>query len=51
MFSLHEFIELLEKMPLKEDFELDYIVGFVQELQGKNVFADDFSLLQIIFRL
>jgi hypothetical protein len=51
MFQLHEFIELLEEMPLKKDFELDYIVECVQKLQGKKVFADDFSLLQIIFGL
>lgn len=49
MFQLHEFIDLLTKTPRKEGFELDYLVQFTQNIQGKTIFADDFSLVQIIF--
>ncbi len=49
MFELHEFIDLIRKTPRKEGLELDYLVQFVQNIQGKTSFPDDFSLLQIIF--
>ena len=49
MLTLKEFIDLLTKTPRKEGFELDYLVQFTQNIQGKTLFVDDFSLLQIIF--
>jgi sigma-B regulation protein RsbU (phosphoserine phosphatase) len=49
LFELHEFIELLKKTPRREGLELDYLVQFIQNIQGKNTFPDDFSLIQIIF--
>lgn len=49
MLELKEFIELLTKIPRKEGSGLDYLVQFTQNIQGKSLFADDFSLLQIIF--
>lgn len=49
MLTLREFIDLLTKTPRKEGFELDYLVQFTQNIQGKTLFVDDFSLLQIIF--
>jgi sigma-B regulation protein RsbU (phosphoserine phosphatase) len=49
MLELHEFIDLLMKSPKKEGYELDYIVQFIQNIQGKTLFPDDFSLLQFIF--
>lgn len=49
MLELHEFIDVLAKIPRKEKGELDYIVEYTQELQGKKLFADDFSLLLIHF--
>ncbi len=49
MLELHEFIDLLTKTPRKKGSELDYLVQFTQNIQGKILFADDFSLLQIIF--
>jgi sigma-B regulation protein RsbU (phosphoserine phosphatase) len=49
MLALKEFINLLTKTPRKEGFELDYLVQFTQNIQGKTLFIDDFSLLQVIF--
>lgn len=49
MLTLHEFIDLLNKTPRKAELKLDYIVQVIQEIQGKKVFMDDFSLLEINF--
>lgn len=49
LFELHDFIDLLKKAPRREGYELDYLVQFIQTIQGKSVFKDDFSLIQIIF--
>lgn len=49
MMNLHEFIDLVLQTPRKQGSELDYIVQFVQNIQGKTVFVDDFSLLQVTF--
>lgn len=49
LFELHEFIDLLKKTPRKEGLELDYLVQFIQNIQGKTSFPDDFSILQVIF--
>lgn len=49
MMNLHEFIDFLLKVPKKEQSELSYIVDHIQAIQGKNVFDDDFSILQISF--
>lgn len=49
METLNEFVDLLLKTPNKNEIELDYIVQFTQNIQGKLVFADDFSILEMIF--
>ncbi len=49
IMTLHEFINLLLKTPRRKGSELDYILQFVQNIQGKTVFGDDFSLLQLTF--
>lgn len=49
MQTLQEFLELLTGAPKKEGMELDYIVRATQALQGKPVFADDFSIIEMTF--
>lgn len=49
MLDLHDFIELVEATVDKKEGQLDHLVHFMQDLQGRAVFADDFSLLQVIF--
>lgn len=49
MQTLQEFLELLAKAPKEEGIELDYIVKTIQGIQGKAVFADDFSIVELIF--
>lgn len=49
MQTLREFLELLATAPKDEGVELNYIVQATQALQGKAVFADDFSIIEFIF--
>jgi sigma-B regulation protein RsbU (phosphoserine phosphatase) len=49
IMNFHEFKDLLLKTPRRKGSELDYILQFIQNIQGKTIFGDDFSLLQVIF--
>lgn len=49
MLTLKEFIELLNKTLLQGKYQLDDIVEVIQDIQGKKIFPDDFSLLEINF--
>lgn len=51
MLMLRDFIDLLMKTPRRGGGELDYLVQFIQNIQGKSFFVDDFSLLQISFEI
>jgi phosphoserine phosphatase RsbU/P len=50
LMTIHEFILLLMKTPRKKGNELDYIVQFIEHIQSKTAFNDDFSLLQVKFQ-
>jgi sigma-B regulation protein RsbU (phosphoserine phosphatase) len=50
MMNLHEFRDLFLKMPWKKESELTNIVRYIQNIQGRTDFIDDFSLLQITFK-
>jgi len=49
VMTFTEFEDLLFKSPPKEEFELGDLLDYLQKVQGKEVFVDDFSLLQISF--
>jgi len=49
IMNIHEFIQLLMRIPWNRGDALDSIVQRIQHIQGKTFFADDFSLLQVIF--
>ncbi len=49
MLDLQNLIQVLTATKKEETSELDSIVTFAQEFQGKKEFNDDFSLLQVIF--
>lgn len=49
IMNLQEFINLLLNMLQQKEFALDDIVKFMQNIQGKIGFADDFSLLELRF--
>lgn len=49
MMTKEEFMEILREAAKKKEMDLDFIVHFIQKTQGKEGFADDFSLLQLVF--
>lgn len=49
MMIFNEFIELLMKIPPKQQSNLNEILQCVQNIQGKKEFVDDVSLMQIEF--
>ncbi len=49
MLDLHDFIRLVVATSDKKERQLDHLVHLMQDLQGRAVFVDDFSLLQVIF--
>lgn len=49
METLNEFVDLLKKPSQEMGKELDGIIQFTRDIQGKMVFADDFSILEMIF--
>lgn len=50
MLELQEFIDMLVAFSQKEKRTLEELVQQIQEIQGKKIFADDFSLLQATFQ-
>src|SRR5205085_419160 len=45
VMDYHQFVTLLTNIPHKKGSELDEIMQSIQNIQGKVLFADDFSLL------
>lgn len=49
MLELNEFIEILKQAAHLGSAGLDYIIQFAQNIQGKKIFMDDCSILEVIF--
>lgn len=51
MMTFDEFNQLLLKIPMNHDSELNFIIDEVQKISGKTTYVDDFSLLQATFEI
>ncbi len=47
MWSLEELNEFLINPPVKNGSEIDSLYKFLQEMSGKDILDDDFSMLKI----